>query len=197
MHVCGHSTQEAGEKRCSGSEDSFSKKKICLKWSRAVTLFSFDFVRDARPRLAEFTKRRSHSRKKICPPSCLRHLGSLCWVTNSTLGFLGSRLVLKVYFHVTPYFLNTRQSSREKTLTVNADLKPRGSGFTDSDVLPHVLRSDHWATFPKNPRLTQVTEGSPCACSWGRLSPWSLQDPSIQVGWVSQALQIQVNLSDF
>lgn len=151
MHVCGHSTQEAGEKRCSGSEDSFSKKKICLKWSRAMALFSFDFVRDARPRLAEFTKRRSHSRKKICPPSCLRHLDSLCWVKNSTLGSSGSRLVLKVYFHVTPYFLNTRQSSREKTLTVNADLKPRGSGFTDSDVLPHVLRSDHWATLPRNP----------------------------------------------
>lgn len=25
----------------------FKEKKICLKWSRAVALFSFDFVRDA------------------------------------------------------------------------------------------------------------------------------------------------------
>lgn len=47
---------------------AFQRKKICLKWSRAVALFSFDFVRDARPQLAEFTKRRSHSRNKICPP---------------------------------------------------------------------------------------------------------------------------------
>lgn len=43
------------------------RKKICLKWSRAMALFSFDFVHDAVLRSVEFTKTRPHNRKKDLP----------------------------------------------------------------------------------------------------------------------------------